>query len=101
MANEATLEWLLETGGSYVWEDEIFAVTALDIELDDAGAQRLATLAGVEQIAINAKRLSFEGLRILAAIPELASLVISECPLSEAQLEQLRALGPEVDVIVD
>lgn len=96
--NEAILARVEELGGGYVWEADYFAVTLLDIPVDDAEAEKLGALTGVGQIAINAASLRFSTLRLLVAIPGLRSLVVAAPALTPAELASLREVGPEVVV---
>jgi hypothetical protein len=97
--NDPILDWVEERGGGYVWEPEIFSVTLLDASIDDEDADRLSRLVGVKQIAVDASRISLDGLRKLAGIPGIASLVISKGGLTEHDIEQLRTTCQDVQLI--
>jgi len=96
--NEAILARVEELGGGYVWEPECFAVTLLDVPINDVEAEKLGALTGVGQIAINAAALRFSTLRLLVAIPGLRSLVIAAPAVTPAELASLREVGPEIVV---
>lgn len=103
-AREANLEILAEIealGGGYVWEREIFAVTLTDVPLADRDVKPLARLVGVQQIALNAERLTLPTLQSLARIPGLESLVLSQSRLQSGELQALEALGPNVELAED
>ena len=72
--NDPILDWVEERGGGYVWEPEVFAVTLLDASIDDDDAGRLSRLVGVQQIAVDASRMSLDGLRKRQAFPEFRHL---------------------------
>ena len=74
--NDPILDWIEERGGGYVWEPEVFAVNLLETSFDDDDAERLSRLIGVQQIAVDASKMSMAGLNILASIPGISSLVI-------------------------
>jgi hypothetical protein len=73
----------------------------MDVACDDSQVSRLCGLTGVEQIALNASRLSFDTLQRIAGIPELQSLVLSGVHLTVDQQSALEALGPEIEVVSD
>jgi len=100
-ANEAILAEVEASGGGYVWEPEVFAVTLMDVAFEDSQVTRLCGLTGVEQIALNASRLSFDTLQRIARIPDLQSLVLSSIHLTDDQQSALEALGPEVEIVSD
>lgn len=97
--NDPILNWVEERGGGYVWEPEAFAVTLLDTSIDDDDADRLSRLIGVKQIAVDASRISLDGLRKLAGIPGILSLVIRKDGLTEHDIEQLRTSCQDVQLI--
>lgn len=97
--NQAILDWVERLGGGYVWEPGLFAVTMLDVALDDETAAKLCRLSGVRQIVINADGLSFDTLRSLAGIPGLRSLVLAGFGFSDAHCQELSAMGPDVELI--
>jgi len=94
--NEDILVWIDSVGGGFAWEDEIFAVTLLDVELDDAQVLRISGLVGVKQIALNAHRLSIKTLLTIASISDLKSLVLSMRDFSRDEKIRLEELVPEV-----
>ncbi len=98
-ANERILAQVEEYGGGYVWESEIFAVTLIDVAIQDQEAASLCGLTGVEQIGLNASRLAFATIQSIAGIPGLQSLVLSGTTLTEDQQVLLDRLGPKVEVI--
>jgi hypothetical protein len=99
--NERILVQVEKYGGGYVWEPEIFAVTLMDVAVADAEAAVLSGLTGVQQIALNASRLSFPTLRKVAGIPGLRSLVLSSITLTREQQSLLERCGPRVEVVED
>lgn len=101
---EANLEILAEIealGGGFVWEPEIFAVTLTDVPLADRDVKPLARLVGVQQIALNAERLTPSTLQSIACIPGLESLVLSQSRLQPNEVQALEALGPNVELVED
>jgi hypothetical protein len=99
--NERILAQVESCGGGYVWEPEIFAVTLMDVAVADAEAAPLSGLTGVQQIALNASRLSFPTLQKIAGIPGLQSLVLSGITLGQEQHSMLESCGPRVEVVED
>jgi hypothetical protein len=99
--NERILAQVEDYGGGYVWESEIFAVTLIDVALQDDEAASLCGLTGVEQIALNASRLAFATIQSIASIPGLQSLVLSGVTLTVEQQALLESLGPKVKVVSD
>src|SRR3954471_12861257 len=97
--NEKVLAAVEQLGGGYVWEPEVFAVTLIDVQVTDQHAAALADLVGVQQIAVNASRLSSLGLQRIARIGGLRSLVLFELRISEAELTELKRIGPEIEVL--
>jgi len=95
--NETILAAVEDKGGGYVWDAEVFAVTLMDVQVNDVDAQPLCKLVGVQQIAIEASRLSFPTLQSLARIPGLESLVLNHSSLTPQQVEALVAIGPEIE----
>lgn len=66
------------------------------------GGQRRCSppgLVGVQQVALNAERLSFEAVERIAKIPKLESLVLRGSSLPPKQVEALASLGPHVELI--
>jgi len=100
-ANERILAQVEEYGGGYVWESEIFAVTLIDVAIQDHQASSLCGLTGVEQITLNASQLAFATLQGIAGIPGLQSLVLSGTTLTEDQHALLERLGPNVNLVAD
>ena len=94
--NDPILNWVEERGGGYVWEPEVFAVTILEASFDDDDAKRLSRLVGVQQIAVDASNMTLAGLKILASIPGISSLVIRSDNLTPGDIEILRTACPEV-----
>lgn len=101
MNNDEVLAWVQMVGGDYVWEDDLFAITLLDVTIDASGVERLLRVEGLDQLAIDVSRIEDAELRRLAQLPGLGSLVLSGRSLSESDLAALRALGPDVDLVVD
>jgi len=99
--NERILGQVEEYGGGYVQEPESFAVTLIDVAIQDEEAAILCGLTGVEQIALNASRLAFSTVQSIAGIPGLQSLVLSGMTLTEVQRAQLESLGPNVEEVAD
>jgi len=97
--NERILARVEELGGGYVWDAGVFAVTLMDVALSDADALPLASLVGVQQIALDCAQLSAPTLQRIAAAPGLQSLVICNHGLTGSEIEALRSLGPEVKVL--
>ena len=97
--NEAILAQVESLGGGYVWESEIFAINLVDVDLEDKDVARLPRLVGVQQIALNAERLSLEAIEQIARIPQLESLVLRGCSLSPEQIGKLGSLGPQIELI--
>ena len=99
--NEGILARVEELGGGYVWDAEVFAVTLMDVATPDAEARELVGLVGVSQIAMNASHVSIETLAKIAAIPGLQSLVLCNPTCDPYQLESLRSMGPDVEVVTE
>lgn len=99
--NERILAQVEACGGAYVWEPEIFAVTLMEVAVADIEAATLSGLAGVQQIALNASRLSYPTLQGIAGIPGLRSLVLSGVILTPEQRKLLESCGPRVEVVAD
>ena len=97
--NEPILDWVEERGGGYVWDAEVFAVNLLDVLFSDEDAERLSQLVGVQQIAVDASRMSFDGLRTLAGISGISSLVIRAGNLTEEHVDQLRTSCKDIQLI--
>jgi hypothetical protein len=97
--NERILAEVEAAGGGYVWEAEIFAVTLMDVVPNDELAKSLCALVGVEQIAINSSRLTFDTVRDLARIPNLDSLVLNHAALTNGEAALLRSLVPELILV--
>ena len=90
IGNQKILDRVEELGGGYVWDAEVFAIILLDCELDDKDASVLLGLQGIQQIAINAGRLSAETIRKLAGISGIESLVLGNYVLSGSFIEEIR-----------
>jgi hypothetical protein len=97
--NEGILARVEKLGGGYVWDAEVFAVTLMDVATPDAEARELAGLVGVSQIAMDASHISIDTLAKIAAIPGLQSLVLCNPGCDSWQLESLRSIGPDVEVL--
>lgn len=97
--NQEILDKVEELGGGYVWDAEVFAIVLLDCELDDADASILLGLQGIQQIAINAKRLSAEMIKKLARISGIESLVLGNYVLSDFLIEEIR-VEKRIELIV-
>jgi hypothetical protein len=97
--NEAILARVEGLGGGYVWDAQVFAVICMDHAIADADAMALAGLTGVQQIALDASRVSVDALKKIAAIQGLQSLLVSKPAFSADELQMLRAVGPDVQVI--
>jgi hypothetical protein len=99
--NQAILDWIDSIGGGSVWEPEVFAVTLIDVDVDDEQALQLCGLSGVEQIAINAKGLSAATLQALARIDGLKSLVLKNPSITDANLIAPNAIGLRTEIVSD
>ena len=99
--NEEILAHVESVGGGYVWEPEFFAVTLFDVPVTDSEISSLSELRGVQQIALNASNLSFPAIESIAHIPALESLVLCQHTLSAEQVETLRRVGPEIELVSD
>jgi len=99
--NETILARVEALGGGYVWEPEIFVISLMDSAISDGDSTFLLNLHGVKQIALNASRLSISGLRAIAGIPGLESLVLAKTTVSEEQLLLLGQIGPEVQLFTE
>lgn len=97
--NEMILARVEELGGGYLWDAEIFAVMLMGVAVDDADARQLVGLVGVQQIAMEGSRVSFETLKEIVSITGLESLVLCKPVLSDAALASLQAVGPTVEVV--
>jgi hypothetical protein len=90
--NQVILEKIEALGGRYIWEDEIFAVTLLDVEATEDQILTLVELHGVKEIMVKASNLSFACLERIAGIDGLQNLVLSESCLTAVQRSCLREL---------
>ena len=99
--NEAILARVEALGGGYVWETEIFAISLLDSAIYDIDSAVLLKLLGVQQIALDASRLSISALRSIAGIPGLESLVLTKAPQGTEELLALGQIGPEIQLVAD
>ena len=88
-SNLRILDWVESIGGEYVWEAEVFAISLEEVEIGDDQARRLGELAGVQQIALRADRLSLGTLLALASIEGLRSLVLFGATLTEEERGEL------------
>ena len=82
-----------------MWEPEVFAVTLIDVPVTDEQAAILSALVGVQQIAVNASCLSSLALLRIARIRGLRSLVLSGVRITEAEIEHLKRIGPEIQLV--
>lgn len=98
--NEAIIAQIESIGGGCVWE-EYFAVSLIDVATTDRDVADIPDLRGVQQIALDARNLSFPVLAAIARIPGLESLVLSHAALSDPQLQALQAAVPEVVLAED
>ena len=99
--NEAILARVEALGGGYVWETEIFAISLMDSAISDSDSAVLLKLLGVQQIALDASRLSISALRAIAGIPGLESLVLTKAPQGTEELLALGQIGPEIQLVAD
>lgn len=99
--NEEILAQVEALGGGYVWDAEVFAVTLFDIPAEGSDVLALVGLRGVQQIALNASKLSFSAIKSISHIPDLKSLVLCRHSLSVEQIDMLRDSGPEIEIVVD
>jgi hypothetical protein len=99
--NERVLNEVQFAGGGYVWDSDagIFAVTLMDVVPNDELAKSLCALVGVQQIAINSCRLTFDTVRDLARIPNLDSLVLNHAVLTDDEAALLKSLVPELILV--
>jgi hypothetical protein len=94
--NERLLAKVEDLGGGYCWDAEVFAVTLIDVAIVDADASIICGLFGVQQMALNASKLSFPALERIAQISGLQSLVLNAPVVSESELDSLKRFVPEV-----
>jgi hypothetical protein len=99
--NEKILFRVESIGGGYVWDADIFAVTLIDIEPTDSDISELSELRGVQQIAINASKLTFPAVLSVARTPGLESLVLSCSSFTDQQHLELEAHVPELILVSD
>lgn len=99
--NEEILAYVDELGGGYVWDDDIFTVGLHDVSVTDQQLEPLASLVGVQQIALNAARLSVGAIERVARIGGLESLVLMDSSLSSEDVDRLRACGPDVELVAN
>lgn len=97
--NEAILARVEALGGGYVWESEIFAISLMDSAISDSDSSALLGLRGVQQIALDASRLSIPALRAIAGIPGLESLVLGKASQAPEELLALGRFGPEIQLV--
>jgi hypothetical protein len=72
----------------------------MDVAIADTEAVILSGLTGVQQVVLNASRLSIPTLRKIASIPGLRSLVLSGIALTEEQQLLLERHGPRIEVVI-
>lgn len=94
--NQRILDSVEALGGGYVWDTEVFAVTLMDVAVDDDKAIALCGLRGVQQIALDASRLSVATITALAGIQGLQSLALSGRKLTDNQRNEFDRFGPEI-----
>lgn len=94
--NQGLLDHVEALGGGYVWDAEVFSVTLMDVPLEDDKAIALCGLRGVQQIALDASRLSVATLAALAGIQGLQSLVLAKRTFTDNQRTELGRFGPEI-----
>jgi len=94
--NQGILDSIEALGGSYVWDAEVFAVTLMDVAVEDDKAMPLCGLRGIQQVALDASRLSVAALTALAGIQGLQSLVLARRTLTDNQRSELGRFGPEI-----
>ncbi|MBR7745861.1 hypothetical protein [Undibacterium baiyunense] len=94
--NERLLAKIEDLGGGYCWDAENFAVTLMNVTVEDADAAILCELVGVQQIALDASLLSFLALERIAQIPGLQSLILNVSKVSASELDVLKRFVPEV-----
>lgn len=99
--NEEILQHVESIGGGYVWDAEVFAINLFDASPTDTELAPLSQLNGVQQIALNASRASFNCLSQIAQIPQLQSLVLCGYSLTSSEMDQLSKYGPEVEYVDD
>lgn len=97
--NEAILQRIEALGGGSVWEPEMLIVSLIDAAVSDDEAAVLLGLTGVQQIALDASRLSFAVLCSIARIAWLQSLVLSRANLSDGQQHEVAQLVPELVLV--
>ncbi|MBT2322925.1 hypothetical protein J7E62_11270 [Variovorax paradoxus] len=99
--NQRILDGVETLGGGYVWDAEVFAVTLMDVAVEDDAATPLCDLRGVQQIALDASGLSDATITALAGIPGLQSLVLARRRLTEGQRSELSRFVPEIIEVAD
>ncbi|MDT4857077.1 hypothetical protein FQZ97_914890 [compost metagenome] len=100
-ANQSILDGVEAVGGGYVWDAEVFAVTLMDVSLADDKVIPLCGLRGIQQIALDASRLSIATIAALAGITGLQSLVLARRTFTEGQRNELSRLGPQIVEVDD
>jgi len=90
-----------DLGGGYCRDAEIFAVTLMNVAVEDQATEILCGLVGVHQVALNASSLSYSSLEQIAKISGLQSLVLNVPSISEHESEALRRFVPEVVVVAE
>jgi hypothetical protein len=99
--NEEILAHVEQLGGGSVWEAECFTVGLHDVAVTDEQIAPLASLVGVEQIALNASQLSVAAIERIARVEGLQSLVLIGSKLSKADVRRLSGYGPEIELVAD
>jgi hypothetical protein len=97
--NERILAEVEAAGGGCVWDAEVFAITLMDVVPNDELAGSLCALVGIQQIAINASRLTFDTLRRLSQIQGLDSLVLNHAVLTNDETTLLASSVPELILV--
>jgi hypothetical protein len=100
-SNQSILDGVEAVGGGYVWDAEIFVVTLMDVSAEDDEVIPLCGLRGVQQIALDASRLSMTTIAALAGIAGLQTLVLARRALTEGQRSELGQFGPEIVEVDD
>jgi hypothetical protein len=95
---DEALAWLEELGGGYVQDDEVSAITLMDVALTDDQASSLLQVSGFQQLAINASALSLSTLVSLGRLEGLESLVLGNCALSDGDIRALKQQCPSIEI---
>lgn len=95
--NEAIIAKVEARWSVYVWEPEVFTVEFMaSVAITDTDVLPLAELRGVQQVVLNAARLSLPAAAKVAGTFGLQSLALFNSAYSELELASLRSIGPEV-----